>query len=42
VWAGVIPLTTVAGSPVSTTDLHVDASVPAYAERYARPGTAAT
>jgi hypothetical protein len=41
VWAGVIPLTTVAGSPVSTTDLHVDASVPAYAERYARPGTAA-
>jgi hypothetical protein len=37
VWAGVIPLTTVAGAPVTTDDLRSDASPPAYAMHYARP-----
>jgi nitroimidazol reductase NimA-like FMN-containing flavoprotein (pyridoxamine 5'-phosphate oxidase superfamily) len=37
VWAGVIPLATVAGAPITADDLRGDAPVPAYAERYARP-----
>jgi uncharacterized protein len=38
VWAGVIPLTTVAGAPVTADDLRVAAAVPGYAAGYARPG----
>jgi nitroimidazol reductase NimA-like FMN-containing flavoprotein (pyridoxamine 5'-phosphate oxidase superfamily) len=37
VWAGVVPLATVAGAPVTTDDLRGDAPPPAYATRYARP-----
>jgi nitroimidazol reductase NimA-like FMN-containing flavoprotein (pyridoxamine 5'-phosphate oxidase superfamily) len=37
VWAGVIPLTTVAGPPVTSDDLRVDAAVPGYAAAYTRP-----
>ena len=37
VWAGVIPLTTVAGAPVTVDDLRGDAPVPPYAAVYARP-----
>jgi nitroimidazol reductase NimA-like FMN-containing flavoprotein (pyridoxamine 5'-phosphate oxidase superfamily) len=36
VWAGVVPLTTVAGTPVVADDLRVDVPVPAYAATYAR------
>lgn len=36
-WAGVVPLATVPGAPVTATDLRVDAPVPAYAAAYARP-----
>jgi nitroimidazol reductase NimA-like FMN-containing flavoprotein (pyridoxamine 5'-phosphate oxidase superfamily) len=42
VWAGVIPLTTRAGSPVADAELQVDTPAPGYAERYVRPGTAGT
>jgi uncharacterized protein len=38
VWAGVIPLTTVPGAPVTTGDLRADIAPPAYASGYARPG----
>ena len=45
VWAGVVPLATVAGAPVAAGDLRGDLPVPASAARYARPagagGTAA-
>ncbi len=37
VWAGVIPLTTVAAAPVTVDDLRGDAPVPPYAAGYARP-----
>ncbi|HEX6568671.1 MAG TPA: pyridoxamine 5'-phosphate oxidase family protein [Acidimicrobiales bacterium] len=36
VWAGVIPLATVAGAPVAAADLRGDVPVPTYADRYAR------
>ncbi len=36
VWAGVVPLTTVAGAPVPAADLRVAAPVPAYARTYRR------
>jgi nitroimidazol reductase NimA-like FMN-containing flavoprotein (pyridoxamine 5'-phosphate oxidase superfamily) len=36
-WAGVVPLTTVPGSPVPAPDLRTDAPVPAYATGYRRP-----
>jgi nitroimidazol reductase NimA-like FMN-containing flavoprotein (pyridoxamine 5'-phosphate oxidase superfamily) len=38
-WAGVVPLTTVPGAPVSAPDLRVDAPIPSYATRYRRPRT---
>jgi uncharacterized protein len=42
VWAGVIPLTTTAGTPVPDRDLRVDPAPPGYVAAYARPdGTAA-
>jgi hypothetical protein len=37
VWAGVVPLATVAGTPVAADDLRGDSPPPAYAARYARP-----
>ncbi|HEX6421691.1 MAG TPA: pyridoxamine 5'-phosphate oxidase family protein [Acidimicrobiales bacterium] len=37
VWAGVVPLATVPGTPVPAGDLRGDPPVPAYARRYARP-----
>ena len=37
VWAGVVPLATVAGAPVAAGDLRGDRPPPAYASRYARP-----
>ena len=37
VWAGVVPLATVAGTPVAAADLRGDVPPPAYATRYARP-----
>jgi hypothetical protein len=37
VWAGVVPLATVAGAPVAADDLRGDSPPPAYANRYARP-----
>jgi hypothetical protein len=37
VWAGVIPLTTVAGPPVTAEDLRVEMAPPPYATHYARP-----
>jgi len=37
VWAGVIPLTTVAGAPVTADDLRSDAAPPGYARHYTRP-----
>jgi hypothetical protein len=37
VWAGVVPLATVAGAPVAADDLRGDSRPPAYATRYARP-----
>jgi uncharacterized protein len=37
VWAGVIPLATVAGAPLPAADLRVDAPVPGYTSGYARP-----
>jgi hypothetical protein len=37
VWAGVIPLATVAGTPVTADDLRVEMSPPPYATHYARP-----
>ncbi|HEY3000125.1 MAG TPA: pyridoxamine 5'-phosphate oxidase family protein [Acidimicrobiales bacterium] len=41
VWAGVIPLTTVPGTPVPAADLAAGTPVPAHARTYARPGTRA-
>jgi hypothetical protein len=40
VWAGVVPLATVAGAPVAAGDLRGDPPVPASAARYARPAGA--
>lgn len=37
IWAGVIPLTTVAGSPIPDERLLEDVATPTYAERYERP-----
>jgi uncharacterized protein len=37
VWAGVVPLTTVAGAPVTADDLRSDTPPPAYTIGYARP-----
>ena len=37
VWAGVIPVTTSYGAPVTSDDLTTDAPVPAYASAYRRP-----
>ncbi|NNF64293.1 MAG: pyridoxamine 5'-phosphate oxidase family protein [Acidimicrobiia bacterium] len=37
IWAGVIPLTTVAGDPIGDERLGSDIPIPAYAERYGRP-----
>ena len=36
VWAGVVPFTTVAGTPVAADDLRVDVPVPDYARAYRR------
>lgn len=36
-WAGVIPLTTVAGAPIPDSRLRSDIPTPAYAEHYERP-----
>ena len=40
VWAGVVPLATVAGAPVAAGDLRGDPPMPASAARYARPAGA--
>jgi uncharacterized protein len=37
VWAGVIPLATAAGTPVTADDLRADIAPPGYATHYARP-----
>jgi nitroimidazol reductase NimA-like FMN-containing flavoprotein (pyridoxamine 5'-phosphate oxidase superfamily) len=37
VWAGVIPLATVAGEPIDAPDMRSPQPVPAYAARYVRP-----
>ena len=37
VWAGVVPVTTSFGAPVTADDLTADAPVPAYASGYRRP-----
>jgi nitroimidazol reductase NimA-like FMN-containing flavoprotein (pyridoxamine 5'-phosphate oxidase superfamily) len=37
VWAGVVPLTTVAGAPVTADDLRHDVAPPPYATTYRRP-----
>jgi uncharacterized protein len=37
VWAGVIPLATVAGTPVTAADLRADVAPPRYVTDYARP-----
>jgi hypothetical protein len=37
VWAGVIPVATVAGTPVTADDLRVEMAPPPYAMHYARP-----
>jgi nitroimidazol reductase NimA-like FMN-containing flavoprotein (pyridoxamine 5'-phosphate oxidase superfamily) len=38
VWAGVIPLKLVAGTPVPDPRLHTQVELPSYARNYARPG----
>ncbi|HET6949337.1 MAG TPA: pyridoxamine 5'-phosphate oxidase family protein [Acidimicrobiales bacterium] len=42
VWAGVVPLSTVAGAPVAAGDLRVAVPVPGYAARYTRPSARGT
>jgi nitroimidazol reductase NimA-like FMN-containing flavoprotein (pyridoxamine 5'-phosphate oxidase superfamily) len=37
VWAGIVPLATVAGAPLPAADLGAGTEVPDYARRYARP-----
>lgn len=42
VWAGVLPLLQLAGEPIPSPDLRIDADPPEYVRRYARPGGSGT